>query len=84
MAEHPPHAPHPPHPPHRPHPPVIVHPPSPGGGRPVTIGGEAVGRAYSVVDVLEFLRRAGLGTDVVTLDDRDVIEWQGGDHDVWS
>ncbi|MFF4694697.1 hypothetical protein [Streptomyces chattanoogensis] len=50
----------------------------------MTIGGEAVGRAYSAVDVLEFLRRAGLGTDVVTLDDREVIEWQGGDHDVWS
>ncbi|MFJ9412754.1 hypothetical protein ACIRPT_01160 [Streptomyces sp. NPDC101227] len=66
------------------HPPVIVHPPSPGGGRQVTIGGESVGRAHSSVDVLEFLRRAGLDTDMVSLDDREVIEWQGGDHDVWS
>ncbi|MFI9051406.1 hypothetical protein [Streptomyces sp. NPDC053427] len=66
------------------HPPVIVHPPSPGGGRQVSIGDENVGRAYSSVDVLEFLRRAGLDTDMVSLDDREVIEWQGGDHDVWS
>ncbi|ARF58629.1 hypothetical protein [Streptomyces gilvosporeus] len=66
------------------HPPVVVHPPSPDGGRQVTIGGEPVGRAYSTVDVLEFLRRAGLATDVVTLDDREVIEWRGGDHEVWS
>ncbi|MFD5395580.1 hypothetical protein ACFWJW_15310 [Streptomyces sp. NPDC127097] len=65
------------------HPPVIVHPPSPTGGRRVTIEGEILGLAYSSVDLLEFLRRAGLDTDVVSLDDRDLIEWRGGGHDVW-
>ncbi|MEU8682438.1 hypothetical protein [Streptomyces sp. NPDC048611] len=65
------------------HPPVIVHPPSPTGGRRITIEGEILGLAYSSVDLLEFLRRAGLDTDVVSLDDHDLIEWRGGGHNVW-
>ncbi|GAO08786.1 hypothetical protein TPA0598_04_04220 [Streptomyces lydicamycinicus] len=65
------------------HPPVIVHPPSPTGGRRVTIEGEILGLAYSSVDLLEFLRRAGLDTDMVSLDDHDLIEWRGGGHNVW-
>nr|WP_079123850.1 hypothetical protein [Streptomyces sp. NBRC 110611] len=62
-------------------PPVVVHPPSPTGGRRVTSRGEILGLAYSSVDLLEFLRRAGL--DTVSLEDRDLIEWRGGDHNVW-
>ncbi|MDT3395217.1 hypothetical protein RKE29_00880 [Streptomyces sp. B1866] len=65
------------------HPPVIVHPPSATGGRRVTIHGQAVGLAYGPGDVAEFLRRAGVPEDVA-LDDPELIEWRGGDQDVWE
>ncbi|MFG2826078.1 hypothetical protein ACGFWI_01125 [Streptomyces sp. NPDC048434] len=65
------------------HPPVIVHPPSATGGRRVTVRGQISGLAHGVVDLLEFLRRAGLDPDEVRLDDVELIEWRGGGPDVW-
>ncbi|CCB73378.1 MULTISPECIES: hypothetical protein [Streptomycetaceae] len=62
---------------------VVVHPYS-GGGRRVTIDGEPVGVAASPVDVVEFLRRAGLDPDDVALEDASLIEWRGGGPDVWG
>jgi beta-lactamase superfamily II metal-dependent hydrolase len=64
--------------------PVVVYPPGPGGRR-VTVRGEHAGTATSVVDVLEFLRRAGLDDlDVVELSHPDLIEWRGGGPQEWE
>jgi hypothetical protein len=68
------------HPPH-----VVVHPVSAGVPRPyrrVDILGAQVGKAYSVSDVAEFMRRAGLDADGVT--DPGLVQWQGGDVEVWG
>ena len=65
-------------------PPVVVHPPMPGGGRRVNADGEDLGLAGNPADVLEFLRRAGLDPDRVSLDDTNLIEWRGGGPDVWE
>ncbi|MEU5425017.1 hypothetical protein AB0H73_05340 [Streptomyces olivoreticuli] len=66
------------------HPRIVVHPPTPSGGRRVTVGAENLGVAYGVVDVIEFLRRAGSDPDEVRLDDPSAIEWLGGGPGVWS
>jgi hypothetical protein len=66
-----------------PGPPVIVYPPSPTGGRRVRANGEILGLAYSVRDVVEFLRRAGLDIDEVDVEATGLIEWRGGGPDVW-
>ena len=63
---------------------VIVYPPDEQGGRRVRIDGEISGCAFSLADVVEFLRRAGLDT----VEDTDVasagwIEWRGGGPDHW-
>jgi hypothetical protein len=62
---------------------VIVHPPSPTGGRRVRVDGEILGLAHSVVDVAEFLRRAGLEIDSADVGELTWIEWRGGGPDVW-
>ncbi|WP_329321694.1 hypothetical protein [Streptomyces sp. NBC_01262] len=63
--------------------PVVVHELA-DGGRRVTINGEPVGRATSIADLVEFLRRAGLDEADVILDDPTLIEWRGGGPDVWT
>ncbi|NSC22361.1 hypothetical protein FM076_14665 [Streptomyces albus subsp. chlorinus] len=50
-------------------PPIVVYPPDEDGGRRVRARGAILGRAYSTTDLLEFLRRAGLDPDDITLDD---------------
>ena len=64
--------------------PVIVHPPQEDGGRRVVIRGEHVGTAYTLFDVLEFLRRAGLPEADTAIDDPELIEWRGGGPEVWN
>ena len=64
--------------------PVVVHGLSPKGGRQVTIRGERVGVAYHLLDLLEFLRRAGLPEADTSVDDPELIEWRGGGPDVWA
>lgn len=65
--------------------PVIVYPPSPTGGRRVRADGEILGLAYSLVDVAEFLRRAGLeGIDASDVAESALIEWRGGGPDQWG
>jgi hypothetical protein len=66
------------------HAPVIVHPLSPDGGRRVTIRDEAVGSAYNLFDLLEYLRRAELPEADTAIDDPDLIEWRGGGPEVWA
>lgn len=64
---------------------VIVYPPSPSGGRRVRVDGEILGLAYSLVDVAEFLRRAGLeGVEPEDVVRSDLIEWRGGGPLVWG
>jgi hypothetical protein len=64
-------------------PPVVVLPPA-DGGRRVTIHGERVGIAYSLFDVLEFLRRAGVPAEDRAVDDPELIEWRGGGPYDWG
>ncbi|WP_425264957.1 hypothetical protein [Streptomyces yokosukanensis] len=62
----------------------MVQPPSPDGGRQVTIGGEFVGIAYHLLDVVELLRRTGLPETDTTVDDPILIEWRGGGPQAWT
>ncbi|MEY9877129.1 hypothetical protein ABH931_006652 [Streptacidiphilus sp. MAP12-33] len=55
-----------------------------GAGRRVDILGTQVGRAYSLADVAEFCRRAGLDELDLDLDSDDMVEWIGGGLDVWE
>lgn len=64
--------------------PVIVQPPGPDGGRRVSIRGEYVGTAHHLLDVVEFLRRAGLPEASTTVDDPELIEWQGIGPSAWT
>ncbi|WP_406365235.1 hypothetical protein [Streptomyces sp. NBC_00645] len=64
--------------------PIIVYPPDAEGGRRVRMDGEILGLAYSLRDVAEFLRRAGLeDADEVYVERSALIEWRGGGPDVW-
>ncbi|MGW1053712.1 hypothetical protein [Streptomyces sp. NPDC001680] len=63
--------------------PVNVQPLGPDGGRRVTIRGQFVGTAYHLLDVVEFLRRAGLPEADTTVDDPGLIEWLGGGPQDW-
>ncbi len=65
---------------------VIVEPPSTSGGRRVRVGGEVVGLAYGLGDLVEFLRRAGLETldDDALRHGAGLVEWRGGGPDVWA
>ncbi|MFJ9348457.1 hypothetical protein [Streptomyces sp. NPDC101237] len=64
--------------------PVVVQPPGTDGGRKVTIRGEYVGTAYHLLDVVEFLRRAGLPEANTTVDDPDLIDWRGPGPKAWT
>lgn len=61
--------------------PVVIYPPAPDGGRRVRVGERFVGMAYTVLDVVEFLRRAGPEV-LASLEESDVVnarwvEWRG-------
>jgi hypothetical protein len=66
------------------HPPVVVLPPSSDGGRQVVIHGDRTGTAYTLFDVLDFLRLAGLPAEDRAVDDPELIEWRGGGPYDWS
>ncbi|MFB7810431.1 hypothetical protein [Streptomyces virginiae] len=65
---------------------IVIHPVSPQGGRKVTVHALGVdadlGRAHTLADVSEFLRRAGLET--VELSEDGPIRWEGGGPEVWT
>ncbi|MEV7687804.1 hypothetical protein ACFW1F_20065 [Streptomyces bungoensis] len=63
---------------------VIVYPPAEDGGRRVRVADSFAGMAYTVIDLVEFLRRAGLG-DVEPEDvlGAEWIEWRGGGPQDW-
>ncbi|MET7613395.1 hypothetical protein [Streptomyces seoulensis] len=67
--------------------PVVIYPPAPDGGRRVRIGDRFVGMAYTVLDVVEFLRRAGPEV-LASIEETDVvgagwIEWRGAGPREW-
>ncbi|MET7311819.1 hypothetical protein ACWD7C_42450 [Streptomyces sp. NPDC005134] len=66
---------------------VTVHQLSADGGRRVSVrsGGEIhiLGIAYSDLDVVEFLRRAGLNEGQQLLDDPVWVRWNGGRPHEW-
>ncbi|MFE3638250.1 hypothetical protein [Streptomyces sp. NPDC059168] len=64
--------------------PVIVQLPSPTGGRRVRVGGEILGLAHSVRDLVEFLRRAGLEIEPEDVADSPLIDWRGMGPDRWE
>ncbi|MGW1463862.1 hypothetical protein ACWCPT_05840 [Streptomyces sp. NPDC002308] len=67
------------------HLPVTVYPVSPTGGRRVRVDGTILGLAFSLADVAEFLRRAGI--DDITEEDvaaSGMIDWRGGGPDDWA
>ncbi|MFE0510116.1 hypothetical protein [Streptomyces sp. NPDC058964] len=64
---------------------VIVYPPADDGGRRIRLGSQFVGMAYTLLDIAEFLRRAGL--DDVEPEDvaaADWVEWRGGGPGAWE
>lgn len=63
---------------------VVVQPPSPTGGRRVRADGTILGVAYGLMDLMEFLRRAGLDVEAIDLEDTELITWRGGGPDVWE
>ncbi|MEU7060652.1 hypothetical protein [Streptomyces sp. NPDC046197] len=63
---------------------VIVYPPAEDGGRRVRVGEQFLGMAYGLLDVADFLRRAGFGeADEAYVRAYGGIEWRGGGPDVW-
>ncbi|WP_405636988.1 hypothetical protein OHU25_11355 [Streptomyces sp. NBC_00117] len=58
--------------------PIVVHPSLGTGGRRVTARGQILGLAYSDLDVIEFLRRAGLPDAEDLLEDPSWVKWHGG------
>lgn len=64
---------------------VVVYPPDEDGGRRVRAAGEILGRAYSLADLVEFLRRAGLDDwDDTEVRTTGLIQWRRGGPDDWS
>ncbi|MFD9465656.1 hypothetical protein [Streptomyces sp. NPDC060027] len=65
--------------------PVVVYPPAADGGRRVRVAARFVGMAYTLVDIAEFLGRAGVD-EVEASDVRgaDWIEWRGGGPGLWD
>jgi hypothetical protein len=64
--------------------PVVIYPPASDGGRRVRVDDHFVGLAYGLLDVVEFLRLAGLDdVDDVWVQQSALIEWRGGGPDRW-
>ncbi|PKW12073.1 hypothetical protein SAMN05428944_0686 [Streptomyces sp. 1222.5] len=64
---------------------VTVFPPAEDGGRRVRIGRSFAGMAYTLIDIVEFLRAAGL-EDVEPADvtNAEWIEWRGAGPETWE
>lgn len=64
---------------------IVIYPPASDGGRRVRAGGRFLGMAYGLLDVVEFLRLAGLeNVDDDWVRQTALIEWRGGDAESWG
>ncbi|MFF3918498.1 hypothetical protein ACFYZB_34505 [Streptomyces sp. NPDC001852] len=64
---------------------VVVYPPAEDGGRRVRVGAHFVGMAYSLLDVAEFLERAGMeGVEPENVAVADWVEWRGSGPEMWE
>jgi len=64
--------------------PIVIYPPAEDGGRRVRVDDRFVGLAYGLLDVVEFLRLAGLDdVDDVWVQQSALIEWRGGNSEDW-
>ncbi|MGY0061595.1 hypothetical protein ACWY4P_34515 [Streptomyces sp. LZ34] len=50
--------------------------------RLIEVAGEVIGKAHSVLDVIELARTIGM--EDADLDDPDVVRWVGGDKFTWT
>ncbi|ADI10028.1 hypothetical protein SBI_06908 [Streptomyces bingchenggensis BCW-1] len=50
--------------------------------RLIEVAGEVIGKAHSVLDVIEIARVIGM--EDADLDDPDVVRWVGGDKFTWT
>ncbi|MDT9696841.1 hypothetical protein [Streptomyces sp. P17] len=65
--------------------PIVIYPPTGDGGRRVRVNDRFVGMAYGLLDIVEFLRLAGLeDADDDWVRQSDAIEWRGGGPGVWE
>lgn len=65
--------------------PVVVYPPAADGGRRVRVGDQFLGIAYRLLDVAEFLRRAGIeDADEAYATASGLIDWRGGGPGTWG
>lgn len=65
--------------------PIVVYPPTEDGGRRVRVDDQFLGMAYGLLDVAEFLRRAGIeDADETYVEASGLIEWRGGGPQVWE
>ncbi|WP_307675952.1 hypothetical protein [Streptomyces sp. V4I2] len=65
--------------------PIAIYPPGTDGGRRVRVDGRFVGMAYGLLDIIEFLRLAGLeDVDDDWVRQSGLIEWREGGPDVWK
>ncbi|NUP16480.1 MAG: hypothetical protein HOZ81_10320 [Streptomyces sp.] len=65
--------------------PIVIYPPAEDGGRRVRVDDRFVGMAYGLLDVVEFLRLAGLeDVDDDWVRASALIEWRGGGPGVWE
>ncbi|WP_329214766.1 hypothetical protein OG352_05110 [Streptomyces sp. NBC_01485] len=64
---------------------IVVYPPADDGGRRVRVDDQFLGMAYGLLDVAEFLRRAGIDdADEAYVEASRLIEWRGGGSRVWK
>jgi hypothetical protein len=65
--------------------PVVIYPPAEDGGRRVRVGEQFRGMAYGLLDIVDFLRLAGLDdVDDTWVRQSSLIEWRGGGPDAWG
>ncbi|MEU6259664.1 hypothetical protein [Streptomyces sp. NPDC047043] len=65
--------------------PIVIYPPAEDGGRRVRAADHFLGMAYGLLDIVEFLRLAGLeDVDEDWVRQSPLIEWRGGGPEVWQ
>ncbi|KUM74100.1 hypothetical protein J7F01_01325 [Streptomyces sp. ISL-22] len=65
--------------------PIVIYPPAEDGGRRVRVDDRFLGIAYGLLDIVEFLRLAGLeDVDDLWVRQSGLIEWRGSGPDEWE